>query len=302
MSQNLLRIFRFGLREISRNFGISAGTIFVMFIVLSLLGGVLFMNKVSNNLVTTLEKKVDVSVYFKNETKEEEILSLQKRIEKFPEVQEVDYVSKEKALENFKETHSDNNLLMESLNEVGENPLPASLNIRAKDTAAYASIANFLEKGEFKDLIEKINWKENQSIIERLFTISRTVKKGSLLVTLILVFIAIIVIFNTVRLAIFSRKEEIETMKLIGATNWFVRGPFLIEGILIGLLGGVLAFLAFLGTDFLLLPKSLGFFGELGVLNFFESNILLLLLIQIVGGIFLGALSSFIATQKYLKI
>lgn len=299
---NFLRIFKFGWREISRNFGISIGTIFVMFIVLSLLGGILLMNKITYNLVTSLEKKVDVSVYFKDDVKEEDILAVQKRIEKFPEVQDVEYVSREKALQIFKKTHKDNPILIESLNELGENPLPASLNIRAKDTLSYVKLANFLEKGDFSNLIEKTNWKESKTIIERLFSISRTIKKGGIIISFILAFIAVVVIFNTVRLSIFSRREEIETMKLIGATNWFVRGPFLIEGILIGVFGGILAFLLFFSVDSFLLPESLGFFGELGVLTFFEKNLLLLILIQIGGGILFGAFSSFIAAQRYLKV
>lgn len=302
MLTNFVRILKFGWQALTRNIGISIGTIFIMFTVLFLVGGVLLLNSMSKTLVSSLEDKVDVSVYFKLNANENAILTLEQRLEKFPEVEEVEYVSKEMAIQRFKETHKDNDLLMESLDEIGSNPLPASLNVRAETTDAYAKLANFLEKGEYKSLIEKVNWRENKSIISKLFSISAAVQNGGLLAGFILVFVAMVVTFNTIRLAIFSKKEEIETMKMIGATNRLVRGPFIVEGVLIGLLSGLLAFLFFLAIDSFFLPESLGFFGELGLLTFFEKNILYLALIQIGGGALLGAVSSYLATQRYLKV
>ncbi len=298
---NFFRVIKFGVQALFRNFGISIGNIFIMFIVLSLMSGVLLLNSMARTLISSLEKKVDVSVYFKPDTKEEDILKIQERLKKFPEVKEVEFVSKEMALQRFKETHKDNKLLMESLKEVESNPLPASLNIRADTAESYAKLANFLESGEFKNLIEKVNWKENQTIIEKLFSMASAIRIGGILASVILIFVAVVVTFNTIRLTIFSKREEIETMKLVGATNRFVRGPFIIEGILIGVIAGVISFLLFLLVDSLL-PQSLGFFGELGVLTFFENNFLALILIQIFGGAFLGAFSSLLATQKYLKV
>lgn len=300
--RNFYRVLKFGWQNLVRNLGISIGTIFIMFTVLTLVGSVLLLNNTSTALITSLQNKVDVSVYFKIKAPEGKILEAEKRIKKFPEVEEVEYVSREMAIQRFKETHKDNALLMESLKEVGSNPLPASLNIKAESSESYAKLANFLEKGEFKGIIEKVNWKENKAVIEKLFSISAAVKNGGLIVSLILVFVAMVVTFNTIRLAIFSKKEEIETMKLIGATNRIVRGPFVVEGILIGLIAGLLSFLLFLAVDSFLLPESIGFFGELGVLTFFERNVLYLALIQIGGGAFLGAISSFLAAQKYLKV
>lgn len=298
---NFFRVIKFGFQALVRNIGISIGNIFIMFIILSLLGGVLLLNSITKTLITSLEKKVDVSVYFKPDVNDEKILEVQERLKKFPEVEEVEFVSKEMALQRFKETHKDNKLLMESLQEVESNPLPASLNIRANTSESYAKLANFLEKGEFKDLIEKVNWKENKTIIEKLFSIAWAIKVGGILGSSILIFVAVVVTFNTIRLAIFSKREEIETMKLVGATNRFVRGPFIVEGILIGIIAGFLSFMLFLLIDSLL-PQSLGFFGELGVLTFFENNFLFLILVQLCGGAFLGAFSSFLATQKYLKV
>lgn len=308
MFTNFFRVFRLGWHEISRNIGVSLGTIFVMFIALSLIVGTFLAREMSENLITMLEEKVDVSVYFLKETSEEKILTLKERLENFPQVKKVEFISEEKALENFKERNKDNPLYMESLAEIGGNPLSASLNIRADTASSYAMLANFLEKGDYQELIDKkpngeynINYRETQAVIERLFSISDSIRKGGLTVSVILIFIAFLVTFNTIRLGIYSKREEIETMKLIGATNWFVRGPFVVEGILIGLLAGIFSFALFYGVDSFVMPESLGVFGELGFLNFFEANILILLAMQIGGGVFLGMFSSFFATQLYLK-
>ncbi len=301
MFTNFFRVFKFGWHDFSRNIGISIGTIFIIFIALFLMGGTLFLRGMAENLITSLQEKVDVSVYFKPDVPEEDALLVKQKIENFPEVEKVEYVSKDEALKSFKENYKDNSLVMESLNEIGGNPLPASLNIRAAQASSYESLANFLEKGEFKDLIEKVNYRQNEAIIERLFSISNSIEKGGFVASIILVLIAVLVTFNTIRLAIYSKRKEIETMKLLGATNWFVRGPFLVQGLITGLFAGVVSFLFFYGIDICLSPQSFGIFGDLGLLSFFEEHILLFLLIQVGGGTLISMFASLLATQKYLK-
>jgi len=302
MLTNFFRVFKFGWQEFLRNVGISLGTIFIMFIALSLVAGTLFFKGISESLITTLKEKIDISVYFKPDTKEEDIFKTREKLENFPEVEEVDYVSREKALEIFKEKHKDDPQIMEALNEIGNNPLPASLNIKASSAQSYAAISNFLEKGEFKNLVDKVNYKQNKLIIEKLFSILSTVKKGGLVTNLLLILIAVVVTLNTIRLAIYAKKREIEIMKLVGATDGFVRGPFLVQGLLLGLFAGFFSFMVFYVINLLFPSQGSLIFAELGFLNFFEKNILLFLLIQVGGGIVLGAVSSLVAVQRYLKV
>ena len=302
MLTNFFRVFKFGWQEFLRNVGISLGTIFIMFIALSLVAGTLFFKGISESLITTLKEKIDISVYFKPDTKEEDIFKTREKLENFPEVEEVDYVSREKALEIFKEKHKDDPQIMEALNEIGNNPLPASLNIKASSAQSYAAISNFLEKGEFKNLVDKVNYKQNKLIIEKLFSILSTVKKGGLVTNLLLILIAVVVTLNTIRLAIYAKKREIEIMKLVGATDGFVRGPFLVQGLFLGLFAGFFSFMVFYVINLLFPSQGSLIFAELGFLNFFEKNILLFLLIQVGGGIVLGAVSSLVAVQRYLKV
>ncbi|MFH0987550.1 MAG: permease-like cell division protein FtsX [Patescibacteria group bacterium] len=302
MLTNVARVFKFGWYEFLRNIGISVGTIFIMFITLSILAGTVFLRGTTQNLISALQKKVDVSVYFNPSVAEKDIFKVKERIENFPQIDAVSYVSREKALESFKEEHKNDPQIMEALEEIGDNPLPASLNVRASAANTYEALANFLEKGEFKSLIEKVNYRQNKSIIDKLFSISNSIKNSGIVLSLLLIFIALTVTFNTIRLAIYSKKREIEVMKFIGATDWFVRGPFLIEGVLLGLFAGFFSFLLFYGVDAVLSAQGAGIFSELNLLSFFENNILFLLLIQFGGGIILGAVSSIFATQKHLRV
>jgi len=298
---SFFRIIKYGWQDLTRNLGVSLGNIFIMFIVLCLIGGTFLFKGMSENLIETLQKKVDVSVYFKDSVKEEDILKLKERLESLPQVKEVEYISKEEALKRFKKTHKDNPLLMESLKELEENPLPASLNIRADSFSSYQMLANFLEKGEHRNLIEKINWKKNQPLIKKLFAFSNDIKQGGVILSIILGFIAVAVTFNTIRLGIYAKKEEIKNMKLIGATNWFIRGPFLVEGILVGLAGGLASFLFFYFLNSQISFPALSLFEEFGFLKYFHQNLLTFFLIQVGGGIFLGIFSSLLAIQRYLR-
>lgn len=302
MLTNFFRVFKLGWQDFLRNMGISLGTVFIMFIALSLLAGTLFLKGISESLISTLKEKIDISVYFKSTTQEGDIFKAREKLENLPEVEEIDYISREKALEAFKEKHKNDPQIMDALTEIGNNPLPASLNVRASSAQSYAAISNFLEKGEFKNLIEKVNYRQNKLIIEKLFSISALIKKGGLAISLLLIFIAVVVTLNTIRIAIYSKRKEIEIMKLVGATDGFVRGPFLIQGIILGLFAGFLSFMIFYGVDILFPSEGSLIFAELGFSNFFEKNILLFLLIQLGGGIILGAISSLLALQKYLKI
>ena len=302
MLTNFFRVFKLGWQEVLRNIGISLGTVFIMLIALSLLAGTLFLRGITENLIGTLKEKVDISVYFNLSTKEDDILKVKDKLDNFPEVEEVDYISREEALKLFKEKHKDDSKIMEALTEIGNNPLPASLNLRASSANTYAAVSDFLEKGEFKSSIDKVNYKQNKLIIEKLFSISNLIEKGGLGIGFLLIFIAVAVTFNTIRLTIYSRRKEIEIMKLIGATDWFIRGPFLVQGIVLGLFGGILSFILFYGVNILFASQGSEIFAEIGFLNFFEKNVLLLLLIQLGGGVFLGIISSFFASQKYLKV
>lgn len=298
----LKRIIKSGWSSFRHNSGLGIATVFIMVMTVSLATSLFFLKGITDYLVVSLQEKVDISVYFRQESPEEDILRAKDEIAKIPEVRDVEYISSQAALEKFKTLHRDNQVLMESLIEVGENPMLAHLNIKAYEASQYAQVSSFLEKSSFNNLIEKINYHQAAGAIDRLFLITSAISVSGVVFSLILALVAILVTFNTIRLAIYNSKEEINVMRLVGADNWFIRGPFIIQGVLIGFFAVLITFLLFALALFFLGPKLAIFAPGLNLFSYFLSNLWLLLLIQLVTGVGLGIVSSLIATRKYLKV
>jgi cell division transport system permease protein len=302
MFVNIKRIFKSGWQNFSRDGGISAATIFVLVLAIFLVSTIFLLKDASQFLITAFREKVDVSVYFKVDTGEEEILKIEEELTKTPEVKKVTYISKEMALEEFVRRHEDNPVLMESLTEVGGNPFLASLNIKAWDAGQYGAISNFLEKPDFQNLIEKIDYYQRKPVIEKIFSLTSLANKTGIILSIVLIITAVLVTFNTIRLAILNSSEEIKIQRLVGASNWFIRGPFLIQGAISGILATLISLLIFSLTCWLLSPKIEIFFVGLSLFNLFIKNFWPLLLIQIFTGVLLAVISSTIAIRKYLKV
>lgn len=297
----LKRIIKSGWRNFFRDGEISIGTIFILVLVIFLVSSIFLLKDVSQFLINSLQEKVDISIYFKEDALEEDILKLKKELSKIEEIKEVEYISKEKALQEFINKHKDNPNLMESLMEIGENPFLASLNIKAKEIFQYNTISNLLEGLEFKNIIEKVDYYQRKPIIERIFSLSSFLNKTLLILSVILIIVAILVTFNTIRLAILNSSEEIKIQRLVGASNFFIRGPFIVQGIISGTIAAFISLLVFAFLCWILTPKIEVFFGGLNIFNLFLKNFGNLFLIQFLTGILLTTISSSIAIRKYLK-
>jgi len=251
-----------------------------------------------------LAEKVDVSVYFNLDAKESDIMALKSKLENLGEVASVEYVSANQALEIFKNRHAGDETLLKSVQELNDNPLEASLNILAKDSSNYGTIADFLNSfsAQGGNIISKVNYTENKLVIDRLNNIVRVLRESGLIAGLILAFLAFLVAFNTVRLAIYSSREEITVMKLVGASNWFVRGPFIVEGVLHGVVASAFAFMIIVPGASFLGAKLLNFLPEVNLMHYVSNNFWPLLFFQTLGGIILGVFSSWVAIRKYLKV
>ena len=302
MFTTLGRIIKSGLLNFWRNGWLSTATVLIMTVALITWTSIFLLNVVLTSVLDVLAEKVDVSVYFNLDTKEPDILTLKSKLENLKEVANVEYVSTDQALEIFKNRHANDDVLLKSIKELNINPLEASLNILAKDSTQYATIASFLNQDQFKNIISKINYTENKVVIDRLNNIIRVLRESGFVAGLILAFIAFLVAFNTVRLAIYSSREEITVMKLVGASNWFVRGPFIVEGVLHGIIASAFSFMVVIPGIGFLGPKLLNFLPEINLMNYIGNNFWSLLLFQTLGGIILGVFSSWVAIRKYLKV
>ncbi len=297
---SLQRILKYGWQDFWRNRSVSASSIFVMVMMLSLITSLLLSQQAFKFLVLRLQEQVDISVYFREDSFEEDILEIKKELALIPEVKEVEYISKEKALENFIQLHQNDSRIMDSLTEVGGNPLLASLNIIAFEAAQYAQISGFLEKSSFAESIDKIDYHQRKPVIDRVFSISSEINTGGILFSFILALVAVSLIFNQVGLSIEHAKKEIEVMRLVGASDWFIRGPFLVQGVLIGFFATVLTLLIFLPLCFFLSAKIEILLPGLDIFGYFVNNFFTIFFIHLAFGIGLGMVSSWIAVRKYL--
>jgi len=305
---DLKRISRYGFVGFFRNGFVSLAAILIMTVTLFVIAALMIAGAALNSTLKQLTEKVDVNVYFTTEAPEESILSLKQSLEALPEVSSVAYTSREEALANFKDRHKNDQLTLQALEELSDNPLGASLAIRAKETSQYESISIFLENapettgvGDNEPIVEKVNFFQNKTVIDRLTDIIETSKRLGYGIAIFLIIASILIAFNTIRLAIYTSRDEIEVMKLVGAGHWYVRGPFVIAGILYGFVSGVVVLLVLYPMALWIGPASERFFGTFNTFDYYISAFPLLFFVILGVGVILGALSSYLAVHRYLK-
>jgi cell division transport system permease protein len=251
-----------------------------------------------------LMSKVDINVYFTTDASEEQVISIQRRLEPLPEVASVTYTSREQALAEFRERHKNEASTIQALDQLSDNPLGASLAIRAKETSQYESIAQFLQATQASSegsIISKINFYQNKTAIDRLSSIIQTSRTIGLAVAIFLAGASILIAFNTIRLAIYTARDEIGVMNLVGASHWYVRGPFVVAGILYGVISGVIVLaILYPATAWLGLPSE-RFFGTFNVFDYYTGDFARIFLATMGMGVILGAISSFLAVRRYLR-
>ena len=309
LGTNIKRVAKQGFVTFWRNGIVSFTGVFVTTVTLFIIGSVIIANAFLGASLKELESKVDVNVYFITTAPEEDILLLKKRLEDLPEVASVEYVNRDEALARFVERNKGNALVLQSLEELGDNPLGALFNIKAKLPTQYASIVSYLNKqtenvlsAGNSSIVDRVNYADNQIIIDRLSSLTAGVRKLSIFVSLILIAMAALVTASTVRLAIYNSRQEISVMRLVGANNSYIRGPFIIEGVMYGVLAAISAAVLLFPASLWVTKTTNSFFGGINVTEYYTSNFGQILLILLVSGILLGMFSSYLAVRRYLKV
>ena len=302
------RIFKSGLLNFFRNGFVSLSSVLVMTITLFIITSIILLGGFLNYSLDQVKNKVDVNVYFITTAQEPDILSIKKSLESLPEVSSVEYISRDQALINFKEKHQGDDLTLQALNELGDNPLGATLNINAKDPSQYAGIAKYLDdmssgvlsQGSLK-IIDKINYTQNKIVIDRLTSIVNSTNVIGIWFAIIFILISIIVTFNTIKLTIFMAKDEISVMRLVGASSTYVKGPFVTSGLLCGIISAIIILIAFAVITFIVNHYYGSYFVGFNLFEYYIKNFLKIFGIIFGSGIILGALASYLAVHKYLK-
>jgi len=216
------------------------------------------------------------------------------------------FTSRADALDAFKERHSKNDTIMQGLEELGINPLGDSLSIRAKETSQYENIAAFLSEQQAvedpqKPLIDEVNYIKNQEAINKLTGIIQAVESATFVIMIVLVAASILITFNTVRLTVYTTREEISVMRLVGASNMFIRGPFMLQGIMYGIAAGVLALLVLYPIVLWIGPETEQFF-QFNLFNYFVSDFGYIFAVLVGTGVVMGVVSSLLAVSRYLRV
>jgi cell division transport system permease protein len=304
---NIKRVIKSGFASFWRNAFISLSSILIMVVTLFTVGSVIFLLATLNVSLNEIKQKVDINVYFVTSATESDIFSLKKSLESLPEVRAVEYISRETALNDFKKRHENDQLTLQALNELPDNPLGAVLNVSAKDPSQYESINEFLkgDNGLSRDqkvIIDEVNYNNNKTAIDKLTKIINGARVLGFVVAFALVIISIIIAFNTIRLVIYNSRDEISVMRLVGASNKYIRGPFVISGMLYGIIAGIITLIIFYPLTYWLGPTTENFFSGLNLFRYYVSNFSQIFGIIMGFGIILGAASSYLAVRRYLKI
>jgi len=297
------RIIKAGFTNFVRNGVLSFASTTIMVLTLLTLSTFFILNVALTSGIEAIQNKIDVSAYLNDSAKEQQILELQNKLASLSEVKSVKFVSKDEALERYKIQNAGRKELLESLEGI-DNPLPASLEVKVYDPAKLEQVTSVFDEDGAKELVRKVSYKENKVVIDKLFSATEFIKRIGIGATLVFGLVALIIVYNTIRIAIFSQKDDIEIMKLVGATNWFIRGPFIFEGVLYGVIATIISMLALSALLFYSGPAMNNYFGGVGVdtTNYLQSNVPMIFLMQLGIGILIGISSSLLALRKYLKL
>ena len=299
---SLIYFFKQSLQGFARNLSTTLGSIITIFLSLLIIGIFLVGAVVVDNIVKSVEGEVSITAYVKDGAKQADLDAVQKYIKGLDGVASVSFTTKEQALEEFRNMSSNADIV----DELGDNPLPASINIELSNPQQVQEVADQIQNSkQFAKVADEKNpadsLKYGQRTVERLFQVTNYLRYGGIILIALLVFIALVFINNTIRLAIMARRKEIAIMRLVGASNGFIRGPFLMEGALHAIIGAALAIGCLELVRRFALPQlqvSLAFL-PIEV----EGNIFIMIyLALLVAGLIIGLIGSAFAMRRYLKV
>lgn len=296
-----------GAKNFMRGGAVSAATVLIMTVTLAIIASLIFLSALLTYTLQTVSDKVDVSVYFVTTASEADILAVKDKLEKLPQVASVSYTSADDALTAFRDRHANDQLTLQALNELGGNPLDASLEVLAKNPSEYESIVNFLEASPAlssggTSIVDRINYAQNKEIIDRLTLAIQATREIGFAVVILFALASVLIAFATVRLAIYTAKEEIAVMRLVGASNFYIQGPFVVTGVITGVISSVIVLIFLWPATWYAGTKTAGWFGGFSLGSYYGDHFVLVFSILILSGIVLGAVASVLAINKYLKV
>jgi len=300
---SITRILKFAFQSFLRNIWLSVVTITIILLTILSLTSLIFINVLTDQAVTSVKNKVDISVYFEAGTDENQVSLVENQISNMNHVKAVQHLSADKALDMFRQTHATDDIIQEALAEIEENPLGPVLVVKADDIENYPVILEKINEFQIDELAKEVDYDDHKIIIERIELVSSKVKDFSLALSIIFAVISLLVVFNTIRIGIYVHKDEVSIMKLVGASNWFIRGPFVVESVLYAIFGCLIFWVIFYALIGFVNPLVAGFFAEIdfNIVQYLNSNFIFIFGFELLAIIVLNVFSSLLALSRYLR-
>ncbi|MFZ2190416.1 MAG: permease-like cell division protein FtsX [Candidatus Magasanikiibacteriota bacterium] len=299
---SLLRIIKFALQDMFRNFSLSFMTILILVLMLLSVNTFVIVNFITSQAVQTVKDQIDVSVYFASDAPDVKIEEVKSFIDSFPEVTEIIYLDRDQVLVQFKEQHKDNAEIMASVDELGTNPLGPTMIVKTREPQDYQKVITALTIPEYENIIEAKTFGDTQKAIDRIYVITTQVERFTVGISILFAIIAFLIIFNTIRVAIYTQRIEISIKKLVGATNWFVRGPYLVESLVFSMISLVFGLIFTRLALYVVDPYITIIFQKPNILtDYYTAHLLYLILVQFLVVLFLTLISSLLAMRKHLR-
>jgi cell division transport system permease protein len=304
---NTKRVMKAGFVNFWRNGFVSVASILIMTITLCVIGSIIFVSTLLNSTLDTIKDKVDVTAYFVTTAAESDIHAIEDSLTKIPEVKSVAFRSRDAVLAEFKQRHQSDGF-NDAFDELNDNPLGAELNIKVHDPSQIPSVETFVKSKGISpqnglSIVSSVSSSQerNKIAIERLVRIIDAGHKIGFFLTIILIVLSVVVTFNTIRLAIYISREEISVMRLVGASSKYVRGPFVVVGVMYGVVATLVTLAIFYPVTYYL-GKTTENFANNNVYLFYIQHFGPIFGILLGSGILIGGVSSYLAVRRYLKV
>lgn len=298
----LWRTFKEGIRNFYRNGWLSFATVSILTISLYIMSITILVGIGANQIMKSVQDKVNISIYFNPDVQENRILEIKNKLSGYREIKSIDYVSKDQALQEFLASGNNDPSITQALQEIGDNPLLSALVVKAQSPDQYDIISQAVEQSSFRDEISRINYERNKVAINRLNGFIHLIEKIGFILGAIFIVVAVLVTFNTIRITIYSHKQEFEIMRLVGASNTYVRMPHVFEGMFYGMAAAVAVLILIFTTIEFIAPVVQMAITKQELMSFYLQYFGLLTVFLFITGILLGIISSFIAIRRYLKV
>lgn len=301
------RILKNGVINFGRNIWLAIAAIAMMTITLTILLVAVVANSTFRHTIDDITSHIDESVFLKDSVTDPQRDQLIKQLYSVPAVKSVSYISKAEALRRYQAQNANNKDLLNAISEAG-NPLSAELHIKPVDPNKLDEIKQFLDKPEITALQSDppTYSGDRKAAIDKIARATHFFEQAGIVGIIIFTIISMLIIFNTMRMAIFNRRDEISIMRLLGANTWYIRGPFVVETMLYGAAAAIISLI--ISASLFAVASSTLQASSLGLLDigyshkYFSNHLWLILTMQIAIGIIIGAVSSAIATRRYLKL